>query len=313
MKGKGLKKVFFVLTFCLILGIFSGNASAENSLVRVVSASAVTSAKKSVKKGWVTLSDGKKKRYYKNGKYITGMRKLGGKIYYFNKNGVMQTNCWKTINGKRYYFGKNGVRYSGLKKIGKKTYYFNTYGVMQKGVKKVKNVTYYLDDKGVLEAKKVNNTFYNANGKKMKKTEANDFETLQRAKSIAGQITTPGMTKSQKLEKCFRWVMSKPYATPRRFSNVEGWPAVYANDHFITGRGNCFSDACAFAYLAKAIGCTNVYVCVDSTGVNGSGHSWAEIDGLVYDPLFAEAKSFSGNYGARYGVYILHPILHITV
>ena len=48
----------------------------------------------------------------------------------------------------------------------------------------------------------------------------------------------------------------------------------------------------------------------DSENTN---HSWAEINGLVYDPLFAEAKNYNKYYGAPYGVYELHPILHVAL
>ena len=234
------------------------------------------------------------------------------KVYYLSSNGTVLRG-WKKFSNGRSYFDANGVRATGLKKIGKYTYYFNGKGIMQTGTVKVKNNTYYLKDNGQMEARKTGSKYYNASGKAMSKVQANDFETLQRAKGIVKKITTSKMTKSEKLKKCFDWVISKPYVTRRTFSNTAGWPAVYANDHFVMGGGNCFSDAAAFAYLAKALGYTKIYVCVDSDGRGGSGHSWAEINGLVYDPLFAEAKSYSKNYGVKYGVYILHPILHIAV
>lgn len=304
-----------------------------------------------VKDGWHTLEDGHV-QYFTGGKYITGFGQIGGKTYYFDNQGYLLKNSWVNAGGKKYrtdkkgvvikdklltvskkvyyfradgsmlkgwkkfkngssYFGSNGARVTGLKKIGKKSYYFNAKGIMQTGEVKVKNTTYYLDAKGVLEARKVNTRYYDGSGKAMSKVKAQDFETLQRAKGILAKVTTARMTKKEKLKKCFDWVISKPYVTRRVFSNFDGWPAVYANDHFVLGGGNCFADASAFAYLAKALGYTKVYVCVDSSGRNG--HSWAEVDGLVYDPLFAEAKSYSGNYGVPYGVYRLSPILHIKV
>lgn len=82
------------------------------------------------------------------------------------------------------------------------------------------------------------------------------------------------MTQEQKLKACFDWVIKKPYVMRRKFVNEPGWPALYANDHFLLGGGNCESDACAFAYLAKAIGYTNIYVCTDSDGTWGLAHSW---------------------------------------
>lgn len=102
--------------------------------------------------------------------------------------------------------------------------------------------------------------------------------------------------------------------TWRKFENTPGWPALYANDHFIRGRGNCHADASAFAYLAKALGYTNVYVCTDADGTTwDTPHSWTEINGLVYDPLFAEAKNYSRYYGVSYRTYELSAVLHIAI
>ena len=105
----------------------------------------------------------------------------------------------------------------------------------------------------------------------MSKTDAQDFQTLLTAKSIVKQITNSRMSQAEKLKKCFDWVISKPYVTRRTFANTAGWPALYANDHFLLGGGNCFADAAAFAYLAKALGYKKVYVCVDCDGSGGRG------------------------------------------
>lgn len=73
------------------------------------------------------------------------------------------------------------------------------------------------------------------------------------------------------------------------------------------------ADASAFAYLAKALGYKNVYVCTDGYRNDENSHGWAEINGRVYDPLFAEAKSYSRNYGVRYGVYPLSPVMRVKI
>ena len=130
------------------------------------------------------------------------------------------------------------------------------------------------------------------------------------SKQIVKQITNSRMSKEQKLQTCFNWVIRKYYYTWRRFDQAgKYWPGVNANDHFIYGKGDCIADASAFAYLAKAIGYKKVYVCADAQQSNNNAHSWAEINGRVYDPLFAEAKSYSKYYGASYGSYGLYPIL----
>ena len=126
--------------------------------------------------------------------------------------------------------------------------------------------------------------------------------------------TRKSMSKSQKLETCFRWVMKRYYRTWRRFSQGgKAWYAVNANDHFERGCGDCIADASAFAYLAKALGYKNVYVCTDGHRNDENSHGWAEINGRVYDPLFAEAKSYSRNYGVRYGVYPLSPVMRVKI
>lgn len=155
--------------------------------------------------------------------------------------------------------------------------------------------------------------------------------TLQRAKIIVNQITSPGASMDQKLYTCFNWVIKHYYYTRRSFQNQPSWPAVYANDYLATptgqfdgsylwstkyfydmsARGNCFSDGCAFAYLAKAIGYSNVKVCADAN--SSHAHCWAEINGLVYDPLFAEVHKPFGTYGAAYGNYPLHPVVRVLI
>ena len=54
-------------------------------------------------------------------------------------------------------------------------------------------------------------------------------------------------------------------------------------------------------------------VCTDGHRNDENSHGWAEINGRVYDPLFAEAKSYSRNYGVRYGVYPLSPVMRVKI
>ena len=65
--------------------------------------------------------------------------------------------------------------------------------------------------------------------------------------------------------------------------------------------------------VAEALGYKNVYVCTDGHRNDENSHGWAEINGRVYDPLFAEAKSYSRNYGVRYGVYPLSPVMRVKI
>lgn len=278
-------------------------------------------AKKTVKKGWVTYKSGGKK-YFKNGKYLTGRHKIHGKYYYFSpKNGYMKKSYWATIKGKKYYFGWKGVGCTGLTKIKGSWYLFDKYGALKTAQTTIGKITYYMNDSGTVEAYQKGSTYYTPAGKKMDSSSAANFETLQYAKAVVKQITTSGMSQSQKLLTCFNWVIKHYYSTPRVYLRQENWQTLYANDYLkpVNGtynlniqRGDCFSDACAFAFLAKALGYQDVKICVDTKEI-GKGHCFAQVDGLFYDPLFAEAKSFSGNYAVPLGVYSLYPMYTVTI
>ena len=58
--------------------------------------------------------------------------------------------------------------------------------------------------------------------------------------------------------------------------------------------GDCISDACALAYLARAIGYKKVYVAREAK--RSSAHAWTEIDGKIYDAMFAP-RDFDKYYG----------------
>ena len=103
-------------------------------------------------------------------------------------------------------------------------------------------------------------------------------KALLKARRYVDAITNDSMTKEEKLKVCFKSFRSKLEKSPWVPGyKGQGWVELYANSFFDLDYGNCISYAAAFAYMAKAIGYTNVY------GVN-TGHAWCEIDGLIYDP-----------------------------
>lgn len=204
---------------------------------------------------------------------------------------------WVTAKSgvKKYYV--DGIAVTGAKKIGKKWRAFNAKGKLMKKTFKLAGVTYYANAKGVLEARKAKGSFYYANGKKMSKADGYEYKTIEKARSIAKKITKKSWSKQKKLRVCFNWVRAKYYAFHREWTGSKTWPAVYAMDHFNNKNGDCHSDAAAFAYLAYAIGYTNVYCCTDSGKTKENNHAWAQINGKVYDPLFDQSKS--GSYFGR--------------
>ncbi|MCD7736721.1 MAG: hypothetical protein LUI07_07160 [Lachnospiraceae bacterium] len=274
-----------------------------------------------LKTGWKTI-DGKRYYFRTSGKMGTtlgaaltkGVHTVDGAVYYFTGGGYVKTGWWyKTSDGEKYYYNSRGVRVTGIQKISGNYYFFRSSGRLLTESKKIDGINYYLDSNGYLEAYSDGSVYYKPNGTKMTDLETEDYKTLLRARAVIAEVTTSNMTKAQKLKACFDWVISKPYKIRRKFSPADGWIITYANDHFIRGGGDCHADGSAFAYLAKALGYTEVYVCLDSNGITSQGHCWTEINGKVYDPLFSEAKNYSKYYGCSYSTYGLRAILHIKM
>lgn len=222
----------------------------------------ITNWKKPPKKGWYTLKNGKK-RYYRKSKYIKGLRKLGSYKYFFSmKNGVMATS---------------DVIYKGC--------------------------TYFVDSKGHITAWRKGDVYYNPNGSRMNKNEFEVCRAELNARKVIRQVTNDKMTLDEKRLACFQWAMhNKQYRNFRKF--IDGgdvWYAVNANDYFERSAGNCLASASSFAYLAKELGYKNVFVCADGPK-SEQAHVWTEIDGLVYDPLFANSR-IEWYYRVKYSRY----------
>lgn len=182
--------------------------------------------------------------YYRNGKKLTGLKQLDGKYYYFDKTGVQRTG-WQKIKGEYYFFrianGKKG---------------------------------------NMLSSKKVNGVTIKSNGK-AKKTKASTakLNVMIKANKIVEKATKPTMKKSEKLRACFNYSIKKfRYRGSPKFRKSKNWEYKYALDMFDRGHGSCYAYGAAFAFLANAVGYTDVYA------ISSGGHGWAEVNGRVFDP-----------------------------
>ncbi len=147
--------------------------------------------------GWKQISDGEHYRYYKAGKLqknkwltikkkkyyvdnkgyrVTGFYDIKEHTYYFDEQGVLQTEQWFDDNKNTYYANEDGIilksqwlyyknilvyvvadgsiAKSEIVKIGSEQYYFNSKGKRSKGFKKYKNKYYYTNSSGVIQKKK---------------------------------------------------------------------------------------------------------------------------------------------------------------
>ncbi len=333
-----LKKIGVMVFLAFIIACVPGRTYAADEKEQQTDVSGETSetgeVQKEIRKNYWYLKNGKyywvgkdgtilKKKglqkirgtYYwlnKDGSRADGFRKAGEKLYYFSKNGKLYKKTGlRKIDGKQYYFNWNHTVAAGCTRVGKKYYLFSKKGALQTKDTTQDGILYYVADNCV-EAYKKGSTYYYPDGKPMSKLDAYDYDTYQTARQIAADITNDRMSKAQKLKTVFIWVMKKSYITKRSFTTKPGWIPLYANDHFHGKGSTCQGDAAAFAYLAKAVGYKDVYVCMDSP--NPGGHAWTEIAGKAYDPLFAQNRGFYKHYAIEYGkVFRLRPKVHIKM
>ena len=222
---------------------------------------------------------------------------------------VSVRNGWyKFQNGSMKYF-RNGKYLTGCQKIGKYKYLFSKSGVKVQRNAHYNGILYYIDDYAHVTGWKKGSFCYYGSGRRMSKDKSQEYSAYQNARTVIQILTNSKMSRSRKLEICFRWTMKRHYGGWRRFDQGGSvWYAVQANDMFERRRGDCIAYASAFAYLAKALGYKNVYVCANAPRSNNHAHAWTEINGRVYDPLYAGTDSYSQNYNVRYGTYKWSPV-----
>lgn len=103
-----------------------------------------------------------------------GLQKIGGKFFYFNTKGVMQTGWQETEDGFRYFrttgaAGTRGAMYKGFQSIGQYKFYFDKKtGIVKTGFTKLTKNTYFFSTSKKLgtRGRSVLNTWKTVKGEK---------------------------------------------------------------------------------------------------------------------------------------------------
>ena len=219
------------------------------------------------------------------GKFV----KKKGLKYFKKKNGGYAKNMFFTYRKNVYRADRHGVIVKGWEKYKNSYYYFDRSSGKLKLCGKADN--FKISRYGVFKDNKYNLA---------------RVKVYLLAQKVVSEVTRPTDSKSEKLYKCYKWLAKYPYFEFRKVRDTKrkhpkDWDIIYARDIFDRHRGCCASEAAAFAYLAKACGYNNVRICSDT------GHCWVDIDGRLYDPLFAEDRGFSKNYNSTYWDYRRNP------
>ena len=240
----------------------------------------------------------------------------------FGANGKKVKKSWINYKGSRYYFGADGYAYVGSHKIAKKLYVFDENGcLLSKKKNKLVNVCgktyyittqngnpatgyfvyrqnlYYADSMGVCyqnQESEDGKYYFTEKGTAKRTTDALlKIQTMQ----ILSKITTPKMTRAQKLKACWNYVVDRKRFRYGGFDpdlEEEGWYKENALNMFRQKRGNCYSFACAFAALAQEIGYKNIKL-----KVSKSTHCWVTINDKHYDPQKQRSGTMKGVYGLK--------------
>lgn len=207
---------------------------------------------------------------YASKKHTSEWVEKDGRYYYYDEYGQMLTGI-STIGGKTYYFDSKGRQRVGWIEDNGTYYYFNT---------KNKSKGYMVTDATVNDIKVNKKGIANPSGVKAEK-----LRLLVEANNIVFDFTKSTMKKSEKLKELYMGFAEGDiivYKNLGHFKKGEkNWEQVYAAYFFDKGYGDCYTAACAFAYLATAIGYDEVYA--QSSG----GHGWCKINGKYYDPNWA--------------------------
>ena len=240
------------------------------------------------KKGWVKKK-GYKYYYSEDGKMQTGFTKVGKDTYYFTPKAIKAK-----YKGKSVTIAPKGSMLKGWYKIKKKYYYFDRNSgklAVNKTVDSIKT-----DKKGAAKSSDHN----------MKKI---NLMILAREKMQC--LTKASDSKEAKRRACFDYCKSISYIGYHFLKNERSksdWDIIFASDvldptvHSAPG-GECTAMACTFAYMAHECGYKTVYVVDDDPSLKGDNHSWVEIDGKIFDSLFARTSGKGGdgaNYNADY-------------
>jgi glucan-binding YG repeat protein len=248
--------------------------------------------------------------------------------YSFYQNGKKVKSKWIDANGARFYFDKNGIATVGAKKISGKLYLFGEKGKLLRSAKNktytVKGKKYLVSPEGIILTgwQLVGNKlyYYNKSRGTMNKNQKMEgielsaqgeaVETSNRAKlkiqvlTLLPKLVNDQMSKTQKLRACYNYVVNaNGYHTWRQFTNYSDWVIDYALEFLVTGRGNCYNFAAAFAVLAKECGYNvsavrgRVPGSRDGAADGYTRHSWVIVDGLHYDPEAEFAGFKKGVFG----------------
>ena len=223
--------------------------------------------------------------------YADGFNAIGGKLYLIIDHEIIRQCGESTYNGVDFSCDEK----TGICKVdreyleladGRICVLKNGEPWTNKGYFEYNNALYYCDKNGVLmQNGKVGTMYFGPDGKYT--TGNATIDTF--VNGVVTQVTTPGMSKEEKLRACYKYVydhisyLGNNNHVPRG-ADPSTWTEEYMLRLIAIGRGNCYSYAAEMYYLARRVGYGQAEAISGRFGSGRGGHGWLEIviDGIPY-------------------------------
>ena len=123
-----------------------------NILLIIISAFLYSIIQVNAEEGWIT-DENNNTYYYEDDSYVTGIRIIEDKQYYFNDNGVMQTGFIRdTETNKLYFYSRvNGALKTGWQSASEGKWYQNADGEVLTGQQTIENNKYLFNEEGIMQ------------------------------------------------------------------------------------------------------------------------------------------------------------------
>ncbi len=165
-------------------------------------------------------------------------------------------------------------------------YYLFCQGRLQTTDITQKKVTYYINLDGTLAYYSRRRKCFDPSGKPLNTKMSSEAQTRQQARKVLRVISRKSMTRKQKLETCFQWVVDHYGYDEKRCRGNKGWTSESGYQLLRYGNGDCRVLAAGLAFLASELGFRDVYICQDTPNRFSGSHCWTEVNGKCFDPLF---------------------------
>ena len=159
------------------------------------------------KASWKKEETGWRYQTGKNSRLKNRWEKIDGKMYFFDKKGIMEKNAYRD----GWFLGKSGARTSAAKAVGWKTtkkgkrFYVTKTEYLKKCWKQIDGTTYYFDKNGYMEKSAYRSGRYlNKNGARTSATKATGWKTTKKGSRYY-------ITKSKYLKKCWKKINGSLY------------------------------------------------------------------------------------------------------